>query len=78
MRLTRDGIIFLRFRHNLSKAAFARKVGISRPLVVLIENKNREVSAKTQRKIMSAFDLTPDDIVDIEHTAKMIKTKGAV
>lgn len=73
--MTNDLFRLIRIQKRITQRDFAKKVGISKALVSLIESKERSVTKATSRKVMSAFGLTPEDL---ENLAKLDEElKGA-
>lgn len=56
----------LRKQRGLTQAALAAKAGISRPFLAQIENGDRNLSLKNQRKIAASLGVNPSELVDFD------------
>ncbi|MFB5932981.1 helix-turn-helix transcriptional regulator [Peribacillus frigoritolerans] len=73
--MNKETVKMLRLSHGLNRTDFAEKVGISRQLVVSIEDGHRRITPRTARLISQAFALTEEDLTTIAVLKE--KLKGA-
>lgn len=66
----KDFIIKLRHLNGLSQEDFSKKIGISRPTLVLIEKGERDINLGELRKISELFDIPVEIIMDEEFSVE--------
>lgn len=73
----KDLIVKLRKANKLSQEDLAKKMGISRPTLALIEKGERDITLGELRKLSEAFDLPIEIILDDEISAESkVKSQG--
>jgi transcriptional regulator with XRE-family HTH domain len=70
--LTPELMKFIRLTHGLSQKEFAERLQLSRPLVTLIERKERTITKNTVRKVMKVFNLNTQKLNEINQLREMI------
>lgn len=64
--MDKELFIFIRTSNQLSRAKFAKKIGVSTSLITRIEGGDRRITEGVKKRVMQAFDLTEEKIVSMK------------
>lgn len=63
--MDKEIFIFIRTSNQLSRAKFAKAIGVSTSLITRIEGGDRRITESVVNRVMQAFDLTEEKIVSM-------------